>query len=154
MVYLPACTTGNTIFDEDLKASERIKEIEKSHPDLFDLLVLDEAHEMANDGTAQERAAHRLTALGLPTLMLTGSVMNGYAESLFANLWALSRRFREEFRRDDRADFVARYGFRKRIVEDRDKDGAVVAFGSNGRITVAMPRATSAKAKRPSSSVS
>lgn len=113
--------------------------ITRRHPDLFDLLVLDEAHEMANDGTAQERAAHRLTALGLPTLMLTGSVMNGYAESLFANLWALSRRFREEFRRDDRADFVARYGFRKRIVEDRDKDGAVVAFGSvTDRVTTTM----------------
>src|SRR5581483_2066832 len=75
--------------------------IAKRHPELFDLLILDEGHEYATDGSAQERSAHRLTSLGIPTLLLTGTVMNGYAESLFTNQWALSEDFRREFSRDE-----------------------------------------------------
>ncbi len=105
--------------------------ITKHAPHAFDLLILDEAHELATDGSAQERAAHRLTAMGLPTMFLTGSIMNGYAESLFTNFWAISPDFRAEFARDERQRFIDRYGYRKRIVQDRDKDsGEVVTFGS------------------------
>jgi len=43
----------------------------------------------AGEGSAQGFAAHRLVELGVPTLLMTGSVMGGYAESLFANQWAL-----------------------------------------------------------------
>lgn len=105
--------------------------IAKRSPGLFDLLILDEGHEYATDGSAQERSAHRLTSLGIPTLLLTGSVMNGYAESLFTNMWALSEDFRREFSRSDRMRFIDRYGYRKRLVEDREKDsGKVVEYGS------------------------
>lgn len=102
----------------------------RRHPRLFDLLVLDEAHEAANSDSAQSRAAHRLVALGLPTIALTGSVMNGYAESLFANLWALSPAFREEFQRDQRAAFVDRYGYKKRLVEEREDGKVVPIYGA------------------------
>ena len=106
--------------------------ITRNHPRLFDLLILDECHEYSSSGgSAQEKSAHRLSGLGMPALYMTGTVMNGYAESLFANSWALSPDFRAEFNRDDCASFVNRYGYRKRIVEDRDKEtGKVVAFGS------------------------
>lgn len=105
--------------------------IAKRAPALFDLLILDEGHEYSTDGSAQERSAHRLTSLGIPTLLLTGTVMNGYAESMFTSMWALSASFRREFGRDERQRFIDRYGYRKRLVEDRSKDdGKVVAFGS------------------------
>jgi hypothetical protein len=105
--------------------------ITKRYPDAFDFLIADEAHELANEGTAQERAGHKLMNLGLPTILLTGSVMNGYAESLFTNFYAASEVFRTEFRRDESQAFVNRYGYRKRIVEDKDEKGSVVAFGSH-----------------------
>jgi SNF2 family DNA or RNA helicase len=58
--------------------------------------------------------------------------MNGYAESLFSNLWALSPAFREEFKRDERKTYTDRYGYRKKLVEDRDKQTKeVVTFGSH-----------------------
>jgi hypothetical protein len=105
--------------------------IAKRCPRLFDLLVLDEGHEYATDGSAQEQAAHRLCGLGIPTLLLTGSVMNGYAASLFTNIWALSSDFRREFARDEQSRFIDRYGYRKRLVEDRDKaTGEIVEYGS------------------------
>jgi len=112
------------------------RHIVRYHPALFDFLVLDEGHEYGTDGSAQERSAHRLTSLGIPSLLMTGSIMNGYAESLFMNMWALSPKFREEFERDQRTKFVDRYGYRKRLVEDRDQDGQVVEFGSmSDRVT-------------------
>src|SRR6185369_2366150 len=106
--------------------------IARRMPDFFDFLVLDEGHEYATDGSAQERSAHRLTALGIPTVLMTGSIMNGYAESLFSNMWALSRDFRQEFAREDRPRFVERYGYLKRVLTERDRQtGEVVEFGAH-----------------------
>jgi hypothetical protein len=105
--------------------------IAKKYPNFADVLVLDEAHELATDGSAQERAGHRLAALRWPTLYLTGSIMNGYSESLFANFWHMSPKFREEFRRDQRGAFVERYGYIKRVVSLRDKETKKpVVYGS------------------------
>jgi len=83
----------------------------------FDLVILDEAHEFSTSGSAQQKAAHRLAQLpGVPVIALTGSLMGGYASSLFANAWALSRRFREQFDLGDKGAFVGRYGYRKLLV--------------------------------------
>lgn len=105
------------------------KYVVSHHSKTFDFLILDEGHEYATDGSAQERAAHRLTALGLPTILMTGSVMNGYARSLYANMWALTKEFRDEFDKDELSAFVDRYGYRKRVLQDKE-EGKVVAYGS------------------------
>jgi hypothetical protein len=95
--------------------------IVRRHRNRFDLLILDEAHEFNNRHSAQAKAAHRLIGLpGVPTLALTGSLMGGYASSLFPNLHALSPAFRAEFERDDVAAFVARYGYQKVRLTVRD----------------------------------
>lgn len=107
------------------------KYIARRYPDMFDFLVLDEGHEFQNGDTAQSHAAHRMTALGIPTILQTGSVMNGYAASLFTNMWYLSPDFRAEFGRDEIQRFIDRYGYRKQIATDRDKEtGEVVEFGA------------------------
>jgi len=95
----------------------------------FDFLILDEGHEYSADGSAQEKAAHRLVQLGKPTLLMTGSIMNGYAHSLFANLWYMSQRFRSEFEREDVERFVDRYGYRKQVVELGDGKKKSVEYG-------------------------
>lgn len=90
------------------------REILRRHRQRFDLLVLDEAHEFNNGKSAQSKAAQRLAGLpGVPTLVLTGSLMGGYATSLFALFHALSPAFRREFDRSQVSEFVARYGYRK-----------------------------------------
>jgi hypothetical protein len=83
----------------------------------FDLLILDELHEFATSGSAQQKAAHRLVQLPrVPVIALAGSLMGGYASSLFANAWALSPRFRAQFELDEKPAFVTRYGYRKVLV--------------------------------------
>jgi Intein splicing domain/Uncharacterised methyltransferase family (DUF6094) len=92
---------------------------------LADLFIIDELQEYATQHSAQEIAAHRLVDLpGVPTISLTGSLMNGYASSLFANCLALSKAFRREFGRDDKQEFISRFGFRKQLVV-RDPDAGV-----------------------------
>lgn len=96
--------------------------IARYHRRTFDFIVLDEAHEFADGSSAQSKAAYRLT--GLPhvaTLVLTGSLMGGYASSLFPIFWALSPDFREEFLRTEVGAFVARYGFRKLLIQTEDR---------------------------------
>ncbi len=106
-------------------------EVEGTHTYFAAGVVVHNCHEYATDGSAQERAAHRLTALGVPTILATGSIMNGYAASLFTNMWALSADFRRDFGRDEQSRFVDRFGYRKRILTEKDKEtGAVVSFGS------------------------
>lgn len=105
--------------------------IAKRHPDLFDLLIADECHEYGQGDSAQSQAAHRISNLGMPCIFMTGSIMNGYADSLFANMWACSKEFRQDFQRSDKPRFVTRYGYLKRVLTERDqKTGEVLAFGS------------------------
>jgi len=107
------------------------KHIAKKYPKLFDMLFIDENQDFSSAGSAQYFASSALASLGLPTLRLTGSVMNGYAESLFNTLWESSPAFREEFARDQRTLFTDRYGYKKRILEQKDMDtGKPVAYGA------------------------
>lgn len=106
------------------------KLITRRYPDRFDLVILDEAHEFNHADSAQARAAHRLVALpGVPTLAMTGTLMNGYASSLFANLHALVEGFREEFRHDEQTRFVRRFGF-LRTERNVQGDQAQVVHGT------------------------
>ena len=91
-------------------------EVEGTHTYTAAGVVVHNCHELSTVGSAQEKAAHRLTALRRPTLLLTGSWMNGYADSLFSHQWALFQDFREEFPRTARTSFVDRYGFREKYV--------------------------------------
>lgn len=106
--------------------------IAKRFPKLFDCIIFDEFHALSNNiDSAQSSAMMRLAQLGAPVLALTGTFMNGYAESMFAGMWALDPDFRREFGRNQGGKFVQRYGYIKIKVEMKDKDGKSVSFGAN-----------------------
>lgn len=117
------------------------KYIVRRHPNLFDFMIIDECHVFANGNSAQSKAAQRLLSLRLrkkvPVMALSGSIMNGYARSLFVLLWHLSADFRTEFAYDDVGEFERRYGFLVQVVEHVDEDKKRVAFGKQSdRVTV------------------
>ena len=65
----------------------------------FDLLVVDEGHEYKNDGSAQGQAMGVLAAKCRKAVLLTGTLMGGYADDLFFLLWrVLTRRMIEEMK--------------------------------------------------------
>ncbi len=55
----------------------------------FGLLVVDEGHEYKNEGSAQGQAMGVLARKCTKTLLLTGTLMGGYADDLFHLLWRL-----------------------------------------------------------------
>lgn len=59
----------------------------------FGLLIVDEGHEYKNEGSAQGQAMAVLASKAQKVLLLTGTLMGGYADDLFFLLWRiLSRR--------------------------------------------------------------
>jgi DNA polymerase III delta prime subunit len=105
------------------------KYILRRHRGTFDFVIIDEAHEAGNSDSAQSQAAFRLTSLRKPSILMTGSIMNGYAESLWAPFQATDKDFQREFPRDALSSFIDRYGYRKRLVSDKE-DGKIVAYGT------------------------
>ncbi len=101
--------------------------------EMFDAVVLDEVHEYSGKGTAQTKAAHRFAALGKPVLWLTGSLMGGYASSLFQNCASLLGPFQDDFGRQDDGRFVEMFGYRRE--RWRPKKGQKPEPAAFGRLT-------------------
>ena len=108
------------------------KLIQRRYPRMFDLVIVDEAQEFNHTASAQTKAAHRLMGLpGVTPLLLSGSLMGGYARALFANSWAANKDFRAEFARDQVGLFVSRYGYRKVFIgAGEGKKGPRSALGT------------------------
>lgn len=105
--------------------------IQRRHSQLFDFLILDECHELTSENAAQSAAASRLQGMKLPTIRMTGTIMNGYADSLFTTMWATSPEFRAEFPRDARSKYIDRYGYRKQLVDAKEKADTSIEYGAN-----------------------
>jgi hypothetical protein len=91
-------------------------------PGAFDLLVIDEQHEYKARGSAQGLAAGTLAEACGRTLTLTGTLMGGYASTLFHLLWRFSPAVREEFAYGEEGRWVSRYGIVERITRKGDDD--------------------------------
>jgi hypothetical protein len=85
--------------------------------DYFDLCVIDEVHELKGRGTAQGLAGAALAEACTKTLVLTGTLLGGYASNLFHLLYRFSPVVRTEFAHDDEAKWVGRYGYLERITK-------------------------------------
>lgn len=103
--------------------------------DVFQAVIIDEAHEMASEQSAQGIVSTRLAQMANKTgallLYMTGSLVNGYAESAFHALRAVSPKFRAEFGHKDRERFVDQYGLRKRVLVYDAKDKRAASRGAH-----------------------
>ena len=89
----------------------------------FDLLIVDEVHEHKGRGSAQGVSAGILADACGKSLALSGTLMGGYASTLFHLLYRFSPEIRSEFGRSDERKWVERYGFlEQRVRHDRDDD--------------------------------
>lgn len=113
--------------------------IKRYLPDgFFDLLVVDEGHEYKNSGSAQGQAMGVLAAKARKTLLMTGTLMGGYADDLFYLLFRiLTRRMIEDgYRPNARGSmapaamsFMRDHGVLKDIYTERDGDSHKTAKG-------------------------
>lgn len=107
-------------------------------PGFFGLLVVDEGHEYKNDGSAQGQAMAVLSARARKVLLLTGTLMGGYADDLFHLLWRLNpgRLIEAGYRRNGRGSgsavlaFMQDHGVLKEIFTETDGGDHRTARGS------------------------
>lgn len=93
----------------------------------FDLFIGDEIHEFKAKDSGRGIAAGSMADSCGRSLALTGTVMGGYASTLFYVLYRFSPEFRAAFGHNEQARWVRQYGFYERIIyreEERTEDGA------------------------------
>lgn len=106
-------------------------EVEDTHSYFANSILVSNCHEFSSEDSAQSHAKARLEAGRAFRLALTGSFVNGYADSAYNNMYSVSKAFRAEYGRDGRTRFVDRFGYWKQIVQEKDqKSGQIVEFGS------------------------
>ena len=96
-----------------------------------DLLIVDEGHEYKNEGSAQGQAMGVLACLAKKVLLLTGTLMGGYASDLFFLLWRIMphRMIELGYRCNERGSmasasmgFMREHGVLKDIVKIKEGD--------------------------------
>jgi hypothetical protein len=88
----------------------------------FDLLISDEVHEYKARGSAQGIAAGVLAEACPRSLTLTGTLMGGYASTLFYLLYRFVPAIRNDFGYREEGRWVSRYGFLERVVSKHRGD--------------------------------
>ena len=116
---------GESLWTADRTGPKRyaLAEYIKNHMrNFWQLLIADEVHEYKARGSAQGIAAGTLAEVCDKSLTLTGTLMGGYASTLFHLLYRFSPEIRNEFEQDDEGRWIKRYGFEEiRIKKDQDE---------------------------------
>lgn len=114
----------------------------------FDLLICDEGHEYKNADSAQGQAMGVLVSQIPKTILLTGTLMAGYADDLFYLLWRImpERMIEEGLRYNERGSlgsacmaFMREHGVLKDVYKETESDSHRTAKGK--RITVRTTKA-------------
>lgn len=124
--------------------------IKRYLPDgFFDLLVVDEGHEYKNSGSAQGQAMGVLAAKARKSVLLTGTLMGGYADDLFYLLFRIltQRMIEDGYRPNARGSmapaamsFMRDHGVLKDIYTERDGESHKTAKGKKHSVrTVKAP---------------
>jgi superfamily II DNA or RNA helicase len=130
---------GEQLWQADPKGPRRYAlghYIAEKLPGFFDLLVLDEMHELKSGGSAQGIAAGALAEAIPHTLGLTGTLFGGYASNLHFLLQRFSPAIRSSYGYHDEQRFVAHYGILERTTRE-DSEG-----GEDGRVSRRKKTAT------------
>jgi SNF2 family DNA or RNA helicase len=141
----PRCPRCNTpIWQADRNKTHRFAKAEFIKRYLpykfFDVLLLDECHELKGGLTAQGQAMHCLISSSKKVLALTGTLMGGYSKDLFFLLW---RMFPSQMKElgipyGKTQAFAERFGVLEHIYRNRDDGSYNTASigGSKNRVCV------------------
>ena len=103
--------------------------IKKRMKDFFDLLIADEVHEYKGRGTAQGIAGGNLAQACGNVLTLTGTLAGGYSSTLFYLLYRFTPEIRNDFKHNELARWIDRYGFRQRKYRSKNGDDEPLDHG-------------------------
>ena len=114
----------------------------------FGSLIVDEGHEYKNQGSAQGQAMGVLAAQAKKVILLTGTLMGGYADDLFYLLWRImpAKMIEDGFRYNDRGSigpaamaFMREHGVLKDVYKESSNGNHKTAKGS--KVTINTSKA-------------
>jgi len=94
--------------------------IKKNYSGYFDFLILDECHEYKARGSAQGFAVAALASASKRVLAMTGTLLGGYATSLFYLLYRLTSDFKENYGHNESLRFAEHYGILERVFKEKE----------------------------------
>lgn len=106
--------------------------IQKKMRRYFDLFIADEVHEYKAKNSAQGIAAAALANVCGRSLVLTGTLMGGYASTLFFLLYRFYPEFRSRFDYSGESQWIQRYGFYEETIR-LDGPETVIEHGRTSR---------------------
>lgn len=121
---------NSSLWQADRKGPRRYslaEYIKKRYKKYLDLLILDECHEYKARGSAQGFAVAALASASKRVLAMTGTLLGGYATSLFYLLYRLTTDFKESYGHNDSLRFAEHYGILERVYKEKSdwvEDGA------------------------------
>ena len=121
--WCPEC--GSALWQADRTGPKRVPladYVKQRLRGFFELLIADEVHELKGRGSAQGIAGGVLADACGRSLSLSGTLMGGYASTLFHLLYRFSPEIRGEFARNEEQRWVERYGFVEHTVGRDDGD--------------------------------
>lgn len=95
---------------------EKFKRLQRNSKDkIFGMLIVDEAHEMQSGESLQGKAYRELVSITEEALIMTGTLSNGYASSVFYILQGLMPKYFKEigYKFSDVSKFVDHFGTKK-----------------------------------------
>lgn len=108
----------------------------------IELLIVDEIHEYKGGATGQGNALAQMASMSKKILGLTGTLLNGYASSLFYILYRLNpymMKKRLGFDYDESKQFVEQFGAFEKIFKSEDANEGVIV--KKGRMTAIKEKA-------------
>lgn len=100
------------------------------------VLIMDEAHQFKGGDSARGYASGSLMKAAWRVLVMTGTLYNGYASSIFFLLHRGNGEFRATYGYDDVSDYVSFYGLEQKIITEKKKDSSYSWSGYNVKKTV------------------
>ena len=104
--------------------------------DFFDLLILDEVHELKGGGTAQGQSMSCLISRSKKVLSLSGTLMGGYSKDLFYLVWRMFPRWMREsgFEYGRTLQFAERFGIIEKTYDTKDLQSSLNAASIGRKI--------------------
>ena len=111
----------------------------------FDLFVADEVHEYKSRDSAQGIAAGSSAQLCGKSLVLSGTLMGGYASTLFYLLYRFYPEFRNRFRYGAESEWIHAYGFYEETIKHDSHHSIVIEDGSVSKRKIGGKRSVKEK---------
>lgn len=125
-MFCPKCKAALWTADNKRNRKYALADYLKKRHARLDYLIIDEAHEYKAQDSAQGNSLGSLASISENKILLTGTLIGGYATHLYYLLWRVlpNQMKARGYTYNNTKSFIAQYGVREQITRDYQGDGS------------------------------